>query len=59
MYVVSQRFSHSLDNQISDLDFVDTFLDMDHLKHSFPDHIVNVSIFFFYLTKKFQVYYIL
>jgi len=28
----------NLDNQITDLDFVDTFLDMDHLKASFPDY---------------------
>ena len=37
-----------MDNQINELDFVDTFLDMDHLKQSFPDHIVNVSFFLFF-----------
>ena len=38
-----------MDNQINELDFVDTFLDMDHLKQSFPDHIVNVSSSLFIL----------
>lgn len=31
-----------LPNQITALDFKDTFLSLDHLKHSFPKHSVKV-----------------
>lgn len=36
-------FDFRMPNEIATLDFNDTFLDMDHLRGSFPDHEIKVK----------------